>query len=195
MPDTVTVRLRYGDTWNLSAGAATYATNAFNLGSCYDPDLTGAGGQPSGFDAWGALYARYKVHSTVMTVRFVNTCAQPVLAVVVAGGGTYHMPNSGSLVQQEFLEGQHSRGKLLNYQAYYGSTGTVVMRNNHSVLEGNDLKDIDYSALVTASPARAPVAAIFICNADGTTTAATATAVVCIEYLVTFYEKHWVIED
>lgn len=46
--------------------------------SIYDPDATGVGGQPTGFDQWFAFYQHVVVLGCKITVEFVNNASDPV---------------------------------------------------------------------------------------------------------------------
>jgi hypothetical protein len=61
------VTLRYSAEQTLSAGA-TIQDHLYRLGSVYDPDYTGTGAQPMLFDQWAAIYSRYTVLSTHVTI-------------------------------------------------------------------------------------------------------------------------------
>lgn len=45
----------------MSTAASSYAEKVFRLNSMYDPDYSGVGSQPLGYDQWTAFYQRYKV--------------------------------------------------------------------------------------------------------------------------------------
>lgn len=62
------VTLRYMAEQTLSAGA-TIQDHIYRLGSVYDPDYTGTGAQPMLFDQWAAIYSKYTVLSTHVTVQ------------------------------------------------------------------------------------------------------------------------------
>jgi len=44
----------------------------FRANSCFDPDFTGGGAQPRGFDQWMTIYSKYVVMKSKITVHF--TC-------------------------------------------------------------------------------------------------------------------------
>lgn len=48
----------------------------FRLNSLYDPDATGTGSQPTGFDQWMALYERYRVIACEVDLVVGNTAFQ-----------------------------------------------------------------------------------------------------------------------
>lgn len=66
-PDVLAVKLVYNDVRSVTAvineGVYTYRMN-----SVFDPDFTGVGGQPEGFDQLKALYSRYRVLALGVTV-------------------------------------------------------------------------------------------------------------------------------
>lgn len=63
-------RLRYVESINMTPG--TTLPYAFSTNSCFDPNTTGAGHQPYGFDQWAIIYNHYKVYASVMTIRATN---------------------------------------------------------------------------------------------------------------------------
>lgn len=60
-PRTKSVSLLYGDTNFSLIGASNPAAYVFRANSLFDPDFTGVGHQPRGFDQLMALYERYVV--------------------------------------------------------------------------------------------------------------------------------------
>ena len=62
-PDAILVKMRYPQGILLSGGAG-FAGNVFRGNSLFDPDLTGVGNQPFGFDEWKNLYNRYQVYAS-----------------------------------------------------------------------------------------------------------------------------------
>lgn len=60
----VVVTLKYVSILSKTAAASTTAgVNIYRLNSLYDPDYTGTGAQPYGFDQLAAMYAKYQVLS------------------------------------------------------------------------------------------------------------------------------------
>jgi len=67
-------KLTYFDTVFLDPGlAGTLAVHTFAANGVYDPDITGVGHQPVGFDEYIALYKRYVVTNSWIKVSFINT--------------------------------------------------------------------------------------------------------------------------
>lgn len=70
-------KLRYvSDDLELSPGTAAAVGHVYRLNGLYDPDLTGSGNQPRGFDQYcnasGGLYRNYTVLGARITVQFMN---------------------------------------------------------------------------------------------------------------------------
>lgn len=89
--DRQIVTLTYADTGTLNGGAAIAANYQYNLNSLFDPDRSGTGHQPGGFDQWANFYNRYRVFRVRYTVDFVSasTFGQRVLCAGINGVNTY----------------------------------------------------------------------------------------------------------
>lgn len=67
-------RLTYGDDeLTLNPAVGSCAGRIFSANGMYDPDITGVGHQPRGFDELMALYDHFTVIGAKITVDFVNT--------------------------------------------------------------------------------------------------------------------------
>jgi len=70
-PARVQKHLRYASGhFGLSSTSGTVASYVFALNGCFDPDITGTGHQPMGFDQMMAFYNHYCVVRTKAVVRF-----------------------------------------------------------------------------------------------------------------------------
>jgi len=79
----------------------------FNLNSLFDPDLTGVGHQPYGYDQLAVLYNRYRVIGTSWHVTCLKQSAPVVLAALPANETT-----SGIITCSEMRE--NPRAKFIN---------------------------------------------------------------------------------
>jgi hypothetical protein len=55
------VTLNYQSSIDTTASVGLVGPYNYGFNDCYDPDITGVGSQPLGFDQWSAIYARYMV--------------------------------------------------------------------------------------------------------------------------------------
>lgn len=88
--DATKVKLKYTEVITLTTNASTIPTyNLFSANSLYDPNYTGAGHQPLGFDEWmgtsatTGFYNQYIVFGMSYRVTFVNTSATYTAQVAV----------------------------------------------------------------------------------------------------------------
>lgn len=77
-PKTTVVKLRYCEYINLDPGVATIAKHVFGANDCFDPNATGVGHQPYGFDQWSQLYNHYTVIGSRITAQFSNTSGSTI---------------------------------------------------------------------------------------------------------------------
>lgn len=68
LPRTMAVRLKYFDQLRLDPQPGIPAVHSFRANSCYDPDFTGIGHQPMAFDQYMALYSRYTVVGSKISI-------------------------------------------------------------------------------------------------------------------------------
>lgn len=75
--NSYTTKLVYferGFSLNPGAGGLV-AEHVFSANGCYDPDISGVGHQPTGFDQLMTFFDHYTVHSSSISVRFNNSDA------------------------------------------------------------------------------------------------------------------------
>lgn len=72
MPRTKLARLRYATQFAINPNSLQFDHYSFKLNSLYDPDNSGSGHQPYGFDNLMAYYTRFSVVSCKVTLNSVN---------------------------------------------------------------------------------------------------------------------------
>lgn len=73
LPAQLKTQFRYAETFSMNPSLADVAsTYLFSLNGLYDPNYTGIGHQPRGFDQLMALYDHYVVIGTTITLRVAN---------------------------------------------------------------------------------------------------------------------------
>lgn len=82
IPNEMFVTLKYADTWssNASSGAASWDLTVNGL---FDPDITFVGSQPLSFDQWTAMYQRYLVLESQITVLLTSRAVSNSARVAV----------------------------------------------------------------------------------------------------------------
>ena len=90
-PPTYNCKMHYVETVTLTTDTAGVfgAGTTFRLNSLYDPNLTGTGHQPYGYDQMAALYKRYIVSGVKVHITFTDPSADGVAVgcMVQASGG------------------------------------------------------------------------------------------------------------
>lgn len=68
-PEKMIAKLSYNETVTLSSISGSFILRG---NSVFDPNFTGGGNQPNYFDNYAAIYQKYRVLSSTLTVRFLN---------------------------------------------------------------------------------------------------------------------------
>ena len=88
---TLRANMRYaeGVTVTSAAVSKTVGTHVFSANGLYDPNYTGIGHQPRGFDQLMALYDHYTVTNARITVRFTNVGqGRPYVGILIRDNTT-----------------------------------------------------------------------------------------------------------
>lgn len=148
IPDKMLTKLKYTQRQLISGTG--FQSQVFRGNSLFDPDFTGTGGQPTGFDQWSAFYGRYKVNASSILVRGINNSTTqnvqvaivPIYGTVLASASTFamsSMPYSRQTILS--IEG----GPNIKYLKNYITTKSI---------RGEKTLDDDYSAIITANPSK-----------------------------------------
>lgn len=135
------------------AAAALGGVISFSINDAFDPEFTGGGLQPLGWDQYCQFYGRYHVRGFKYEITFSTLTAAPIAV------GCHLSPQSTlpAVAIAWFVVNETSKSKWLG-----GSSGS----NNVAVISGTadiprvfgvtkqEYNDMDFQALVTNSPAR-----------------------------------------
>lgn len=154
VPDVTLIKMVYSD-YRAVGASASQGSYVYRINSCFDPDFTGVGGQPDGFDQWKTLYQQYRVVA----------CDVKVRAAALAGSAlctlTPSLSSTVSSSADEQIGLRRARGKLCNV------SGEVAKLNARyrvgdifGVSDQNVLDEDNYAATVTSSPSSAVYARI-----------------------------------
>jgi hypothetical protein len=97
-------RLRYGQIITMTTDALGNAVNAFNLNSLFDPDRTGAGHQPRGFDEISTLYNRYRVYGLAYKITASTSGTDLLQLAAYPRNGTGTPVTFSDSVEQPFAQ-------------------------------------------------------------------------------------------
>ena len=183
-PDSEITTIRYSDQITLSPGA-TYGQYTYRGNSCFDPDETGIGHQPMYFDQYAAVYSKYKVISSRLTVSASNYNAAASTAIVVVPSSEIVTITSYSIAMEQPYA---KRTELLPISTRAGVRTTITSGMSTARILGltrAQLAGEDYSASTGSTPS-----SVWYWNiAAFNTSAVSMQAAVDLEYKVIFYDR------
>ncbi len=150
-PDQVFVKLKYNTAINLVSGTGTFISHTFRGNGLFDPDQSGAGGQPRGYDQWSAMYTRYTGLACKITVRVIPHVNQggPCILGVVPTDTSSPFTDIESIIESPYSKTAMLNNKTVSPQTMTASLTTKRKFGYHTGI----LQEDDLSANVTALPA------------------------------------------
>lgn len=143
-------KLRYRQKIALTA-STTFQYNVFRLNSVYDPDYTGVGGQPMGFDQLAGLYNKFTVYGCKARITCTQAGSIPTTCVMAPQKVvTYGSATPDELQERRLSVSKHcTTERPVTLTRYYPMSG----------LFGIPKKDIigdegDFAGSSSASPAK-----------------------------------------
>lgn len=173
-------KLVYYEEVQLNPTAGGIAYNVFRTNSLYDPNSTGTGHQPMGFDQLMALYNHYEVYGSKITARFIPSGNQYYCGVYLDDDG------SATTNITELLEQRGSRSRILSNSA---SRPTVVtQRYSQTKTFGKTVRGDDtQKGNSAASPSEMSYFMVYAASV-GSTDPGAVTVLVRIEFFAKFSE-------
>lgn len=179
-------KLKYSQLRVVNLAAATSDGRNWCLNSLYDPDNSGAGGQPYYFDQYMGLYGKYKVFGCFVQWRLCVTTSTsnlftPIAAMVpwVTTAGYPDIQtaiNRKGVVWRNVMPGQQSY-----YLKKYYSIADLFGVTKRAVADEDN-----FSGTVTSNPNNLPILQLMLYNND-----ASATLTVTSEIQLTYYTKFY----
>jgi hypothetical protein len=162
VPDTTLIKMVYSD-YRVLAAAAFQASYVYKINSCFDPDFSGVGGQPAGFDQWKTLYQQYRVMACDVKV---HCCALAGAALCTVTPSTSSTVSSSA---DEQIGLRRARGALANVGGQVAKMNSLVrMSDIFGVPDSSVLDNDNYAGAVTSSPNSAVYARVE-CETSGAT--------------------------
>jgi hypothetical protein len=177
--------LQYYTTSTIITGTATNNAYVFAANGLYDPDVSGTGGQPMGFDQMMAFYNHYTVLRSRIKVLASNTSSSltPMFGVSVSGSSTV------TSSYQQLVEAGDISAHWLGYAGAKGSQARFVRSVNCGAFQGVDdvMDDPNMRGDVASNPAELVYFHLNTWNPQSASQITTAFQVV-IEFDVMFHE-------
>ncbi len=190
-PKQTTVKLRYITRLNLSpASAGLTAHHSFRANGPFDPDQTGIGHQPQGYDQWSAFYNHYVVLKARIKATFSigNT---DTTGGMVCGIQTRDVSTFDDAEFERNLENATTSHKVGAYTA--GANLPVMVSKTFEAKRFFNVTDVKdnisrLGAVVLSAPTEEAFFTIFVGSSSAGVNPGTVYALVQLEYDVLFSE-------
>lgn len=181
-PKSRTVSMRYVQKNTLTSTVGTLGVNTYRANGPFDPDRTGTGHQPMGWDVWAGLYNHATVISSKISVKILTTHGQSSACGIYLNDDNV-LPYASF---EGFLEAKRGTSKMVTAQR--NAVGMSTTFNAKRFFNIADVKDnIDrIGSSIAGVPAEECFYNIYYQDLNGLTN--DATMVVTIDYIVTFAE-------
>jgi len=190
MPLARTTKLRYTEIVDLGSAAGLLQRYVFSANSVFDPNVTGVGHQPMGYDNWSRLYGEYIVLGSRMSVRMIPT--------LTGAAGTGNALTGCYLSKEQsvpytkgstFIEAKRGTWRVVTWNGGVMDQKQTKMVCNYSAKKFHNVKDTkDNIQLVGLTNGNPSDRAYFIVWLEAPAASSTYSAVVTIDYIVSFRE-------
>lgn len=186
-PDIMRVQLAYQENRSLSGGGLAIVQDYVYRGnSAFDPNFTGVGAQPLGFDQWSAFYKRYRVIASRIDVHFGADAAVNFVSGVVPLTSSAGLTIAEQLTEAAFAKTKalgNDTGLNANTISSYMPTATIRGMPVDGVRYAQDL-----SSLTSTNPVQEWFWHVFVYAQDGSLTWKSDISVK-ITYYIEFYDR------
>lgn len=192
-PTTKKVLLRYATTVSLNPGAGQIVKQQYCANGLFDPDLSGVGHQPRGYDQWQNAYSHYTVIGSKITVKpYGPNARQSTSSPTMMYGVTINRDDAFPWTSWTDLAESRFAGKgsaiHLNTADTKPKTRTFSAKKYFGALQiGKGV----YAGDVTKNPGETAVFQLWAGSPDGSDPAAQ-DFMVQIDYIAVFTEPHYI---
>ena len=146
-PDQMVCKLKYNTVISM-VNVSGHGSYRLNLNSLYDPDDTGAGHQPMGFDQYAAIYQDYEVRASSIYVKPLPIDANVCRYCVYPSNQSTAVTHVEKAIEQPYSR----KGYITTNQTATNSRG---IKNYMTVkkLEGRNIDSLNYIANTGSNPA------------------------------------------
>lgn len=151
IPDRMMLKMTYATTIRLIQLGLSFDNHLFSGNNLNDPDISGVGHQPKGYDQWAQFYNKTMVHGSKILCRFTPTDAS-------SNGNTniYILPTRDSTTLPGWVSIQEDKFGKASIVGPYVGMGIKYMSDYMSTKkifgDANALEQSDYGATFGFSP-------------------------------------------
>jgi len=174
----------YTDKISISSGVGSAGAYVFSANGCFDPDITGTGGQPMGFDQMMLFYNHYTVIKSRIKVVFNNTSTADAMVGLGVSGSATPLSSNEQIVENGELSFTWCQKAGVN-----GSIQRITRQISAAQFQGlrNVMDDPNMRGDAANNPAEQLYYHLFVWYPIDSTVV-TASIVVVLEYDVMFHE-------
>lgn len=156
-PDSMFVKLRY-HTQNQLSGLYTYNNQNFRGNSVFDPDETYVGHQPTGFDQYAALFNKYIIYGSKITVKYIQNRSATSYNFYIIPAPVAGTPGWLGSVGTDPLEQPYAKGRLIAANGVANNDASGVMKHYMSTKKmfgiKGELSEEFYASTTATNPTR-----------------------------------------
>lgn len=159
------VTLNYSDSY---APTTVLFDKIYMANSCYDPDYSGTGHQPMGFDQWMAIYSRYRVHASYIKITTINKST--TVGNLAQCAVTPSNNDTAASSVQEMAEESEAKESIAGIATGPGEDSILKYATTCAVIGVDSIKNSsEFSGTASANPSTPWYWRVAHSNADGTT--------------------------
>lgn len=165
LPATRRVTLRYAEIFRVTSTAGAVGKFLFAANGMYDPNLTGAGHQPYGFDQWFTLYKTAMVVRSRIDIQVASAAASP-MQVGVTFAESDPTVVTGTATPVALMEASRGTTQILNsYVPAIHLQSTFDLATSYPEFDPGDVQQVGSS-----NPTRTFVFCVYQVPTDFTST-------------------------
>lgn len=187
IPNVTHLRFKYAEQISLDPGAGTAASHTFSANGCYDPNISGTGHQPLGFDQYvGVMYDHYTVLKSRITIKANTTGGTAATGNMLFGVMLRDTSSSTPVIPDAFIE--QGRVKYANISATGQNAKTISYTANPLKFLNHEKTDDDVRGSASGNPPESAYWIVWASATNGTDNAAPLDVMVVIDYWVELSE-------
>lgn len=189
-PKTTVVKHRYVDAFSINPSLGNVGYHWFRANSLYDPDVTGAGHQPLGFDQWSTFYNHYIVIGAKIKATFSLAATGTEVGSIMVAGVVLSDNSSGPTDVPTLIEQSNSNKK---YSYFNLSDRPKTVSKGYSAKRFYNLTNISdnqtrLGSNVSGNPAEFAYFGVYVGNANTSIDCPNILVMVQIDFIALYSE-------